>query len=119
MKFEFSAAIKAVPMADIRLSIDCTADELSIMLSDPAYQGLAEALIAKIQQSSNGNRKVSDNRQQNHGNDRFDHMRKVYEVDRKAQQSHNEAVDTAIKNMQDQLNRMFNRVINNSSITKF
>lgn len=111
MKFEFSAAIKAVPMADIRLSIDCNADELSIMLSDPAYQGLAEALIKKLQDPSN--RKVSDNRQQNHGNDRFDHMRRVMEADRKAQQSRNEAVDTAIKNLQEQLNRMFNRIVQN------
>ena len=104
MKFEFSADIKGVPAAQVRCCIDCTAEELSIMLSDPAYQGLAEVLIKKLSQ-------------QNHRstNDRFEHMRRVYEADRTRQNARDAAVDTAIKGLQDQLNRMFNRVIN----TKF
>ena len=45
MKFEFTAAIKAVPMADVHVSIDCSAEELAIALADPVYQKLGEDAI--------------------------------------------------------------------------
>ena len=50
MKFEFSADIKGVPAAQVRCCIDCTAEELSIALSDPVYQDLGKALISKLSQ---------------------------------------------------------------------
>ena len=48
MKFEFSLTVKAVPMADCHLSIDCNAEELAIMLSDPVYQALGAKLVDEI-----------------------------------------------------------------------
>jgi hypothetical protein len=48
MKLEFSLTVKAVPTASINISIDCNADELSIMLSDPVYQELGAKLINEV-----------------------------------------------------------------------
>ena len=48
MKFEFSLTVKAVPMADCHLSIDCNAEELAIMLADPVYQALGAKLVNEI-----------------------------------------------------------------------
>ena len=51
MKFEFSMTSKVNPVADVNISVDCSAEELGIMLSDPAYQKIAEVLITKLQQA--------------------------------------------------------------------
>ena len=48
MKFEFSAVVKGVPAADVKCNIECTAEELSVMLSDPVYQKLGEKLISEV-----------------------------------------------------------------------
>jgi hypothetical protein len=122
MKFEFSAAIKAVPMADIRLSIDCNADELSVMLSDPVYQEIGHALATKLSQaqpnrSANDRQSADhrDNHKANHAqpNDRVEYLRRVVETEVKNQKSHNETVNAAIKSLQEQLSRMFNRIVQN------
>lgn len=51
MQLEVSFTVKAVPMADCHLSIDCSAEELAIALADPVYQHLGEVLVAKLSQA--------------------------------------------------------------------
>lgn len=120
MKFELNLAVKAVPMADCHVSIECTAEELAVALADPVYQEIGHALATKLSQAQSADHR-DNNHKANHAqpNDRVEYLRRVVETEVKRQKSHNETVDTAIKSLQDQMTRMFNRVINNSSITKF
>ena len=65
MKFEFSAVVKGVPAAEVKCNLECTAEELSIALSDPVYQALGKKLISEIsfkpkQQSQNYHDRVKD-----------------------------------------------------------
>ena len=117
---------------DVNFEFSCTEQETAMLIQDPVYQQLGSVLINQLKweseqcrkqqdeghwrdmRRSQSNRSTNDRQQQQ--SDRFDHFRRVMEADRKAQQSHNETVDTAIKSLQDQLNRMFNRIVNN---TKF
>lgn len=115
MKLEFSADIKGVPAAQVRCCIDCTAEELSIALSDPVYQDLGKALISKLQ----NHRSVNDHRDNNHKanhaqpNDRVEYLRRVVETEHKCQQTHNQAVDAALKSLQDQFSRALDRITRN------
>lgn len=68
MKFEFSMAVKAVPTADVRLSLDCSAEELSILLSDPVYQELGRKIIQEV--SFKPQQRPTERRQQDRNNDR-------------------------------------------------
>lgn len=111
MKFNFKLDVKGVPTANCSCEFECSPDELSIMLSDPVYQELGAKLINEV-----SFKPKTESHQKQHNADRFEHMRRVMEAEVKHQANHNKEVDTAIKNMQDQLNRMFNRIINN---TKF
>ena len=116
---EIKIAFKT-PMADVNVEFKCSEAETQMFIADPVYQRLGEGVIEQIRryaQDEGGHwRDMRSHKQQQ--SDRFEHMRRAMEADRKAQQSHNETVDTAIKSLQDQMNRMF-KVINNSSITKF
>ena len=48
MKLEFSAVVKGVPAAEVKCNLECTAEELSVMLSDPVYQELGKKLINEV-----------------------------------------------------------------------
>lgn len=116
MKFELNLAVKAVPMADVHLTIECNAEELSIMLSDPVYQELGQKFIREVNFAPKAQH--HQNHSTNHGkangnqlNDHFEHMRKVYEADRKARNNHDKAVDTAIRGLQDQVSGLIDLII--------
>ena len=106
MKLEFTMAVKAVPMADVRVNIDCSAEELSVMLSDPVYQDLGRALVAKLQQSNRPTERrqrdqANQHRQQNRRNDRNDRLAEVHRKQSAAVQKVKETIEkrfNAMKN---------------------
>jgi hypothetical protein len=83
MKLEFSMTSKVNPAADVKVSFDCSAEELSVIISDPVYQALGQKLVQEVSfKRSNGNRHDHNQQHAQHrGNDRVEHMRKVYEAD--------------------------------------
>ena len=101
MKFEFTAAVKAVPMADVHCTFECSTEELSIMLSDPVYQKLGEKLVSEIsfkpQQNNNRNAQHQDNR-------------KVYQEaqQRQVQEHQNAAIQKMLETISRQLDRLAN-----------
>lgn len=102
MKFEFNMAVKAVPMADVKVSIDCNVDELSVMLSDPVYQELGHMLVAKLsQQSSRPNR--SNDRNQSQANQ---HRQEAHQAQQKAR---DEAIQKLLETISSQLGRANHR----------
>lgn len=48
MKFEFSAVVKGVPAAEVKCNLECTAEELVTLISDPVYQGLGQKFINEV-----------------------------------------------------------------------
>ena len=92
------------PAAKIEFALSCNEAETQMMINDPVYQNLGAVLVDQLkwesEQCRNHDHKI------NHHNDRFDHMRKVYEADRKCQQEHNRTVVNTLRIMQDQLNRI-------------
>ena len=64
MKFNFKMDVKGVPNATVACEFECSVEELSVMLSDPIYQGLGEKLIAEISFAP----KSHDDRKQDHRN---------------------------------------------------
>ena len=112
MKFEFTAAIKAVPMADVHVSIDCSAEELAIALADPVYQKLGEKLISEVsfkpqcndinQARPNRNREAQGNRNaQTH--DRHEQQAQRAQEMRRQQ---DEAVMKMLQQIANQLDRL-------------
>jgi hypothetical protein len=97
MKLELNLAVKAVPSVDINISIDCSADELSIMLSDPVYQALGMKLVQEVSFKPQ-KQEESQNNQQNHGND---HLRRQVEVMQHAMSVLEKRIDAFRKNHPD------------------
>lgn len=108
MKFEFSADVKGLPAAQVKCSFECTAEELSIMLSDPVYQQLGKKLVNEVSFKPQQPQNCPDRRNQHNHRQQPDieHMRRVYEADRKCQKAHDAAVDTAIKGLQNLIDRI-------------
>ena len=112
MKFEFTAAIKAVPMADVHVSIDCSAEELAIALADPVYQKLGEKLISEVsfkpqcndinQARPNRNREAQGNRNA-HTHDRHEQQAQRAQEMRRQQ---DEAVMKMLQQIANQLDRL-------------
>ena len=108
MKLEFNLAVKAVPMADVHVNIDASAEELSIILADPVYQGIGEAIVAKLC-STNGNH--ADRGNDRKANDRVESLRRVVEAEHRCQANHNQNVNEAIKGLQDQVSKMLDSIV--------
>jgi hypothetical protein len=111
MKFELNLAVKAVPMEDCHISLECTAEELAVALADPVYQRLGEAIVAKIQQANHpnhDNRKVNGNRPQQ---DRFDHLRKYLEADVKQLKTADRITNERIDILSKRVDQIFDHII--------
>lgn len=48
MKFEFALDVKGVPTANVHVALECSAEELVTLISDPVYQGLGQKLINEV-----------------------------------------------------------------------
>ena len=48
MKFEFSMDVKGVPTANVHVALECSADELVTLISDPVYQQLGKKLAEEV-----------------------------------------------------------------------
>ena len=48
MKFSFNMAIKGLPTADVKCEFECSADELTVLISDPVYQKLGQKLVEEV-----------------------------------------------------------------------
>lgn len=112
MKLEFNLAVKAVPMADIHVSVDCSAEELSIALADPVYQGIGEALIKKLSQSdqapTNTDRKANGNHPQQ---DRFDTLRRYIEADINCLKNSDKITNKRIDILSKRIDQLFDHVM--------
>lgn len=98
MKFEFSLTVKAVPMADCHLSIDCNAEELAVMLADPVYQALGAKLINEIsfKPQSEQQKQQNDQTQETHNKAVINDLRRLHTQ----QQKHNENLRRQVEVMQ-------------------
>lgn len=95
MKFELNLAVKAVPMADCHISLECTAEELAVALADPVYQEIGKALVAKLSQSTN-QRQDNDHRKAQHRQ----------EAQHKTQQAQNEAIMKVLSTINDRMDSL-------------
>ena len=113
MKLEFSLTSKVNPSAEMKLGIDCSAEELSVIISDPVYQALGMKLAQEVsfKRERNDINQARPNRGNQQPNDRVDALRKVVETEHKCQAHHNEAVDKAISNLQDHVSKMLDRIV--------
>jgi hypothetical protein len=93
MKFELNLAVKAVPMADCHISLECSPDELGMLLSDPVYQKLGQKLAEEVSfkrsSSDSGNRPQANH--QRHGHQQAQDRQHDH---RKADQRQEEALKT-------------------------
>lgn len=48
MKFEFALDVKGVPTANVHVALECSAEELVTLISDPVYQGLGQKFINEV-----------------------------------------------------------------------
>lgn len=105
MKFEFNMAVKAVPVADVKVSVDCSVEELAIILADPVYQDLGKTLIAKLSQvqvnrsnHQHGYRKQSDCQQE---------VRETFQKrQHEARREHDEAVKKVLRTINDRMDAL-------------
>ena len=103
MKFEFSMDVKGVPTTQVRCNLECTTDELSIMLSDPVYQEIGKALVAKLSQQSSRPTERRQRDQANRSNDchRNDHQqefcRRQSAAVQKVLKTINDRLDSSLK----------------------
>lgn len=120
MKLEFSLTSKVNPVAEMKLGVDCTADELAIILSDPVYRDLGKTLIAKLSQVQ-VNRSNRDNRpdrkQSDHAERRQQHVdqanhHKVEELRklREVVEAQSRAQDQKIETLQSLIMRLCRKV---------
>ena len=112
MKFNFNMAIKGLPTADIRCEFECSPDELSMLISDPVYQGIGQKLINEVsfkpqcndinQARPNRNREAQGNRNaQTH--DRHEQQAQRAQEMRRQQ---DEAVMKMLQQIANQLDRL-------------
>ena len=106
MKFEFSMTSKVNPVADVNISVDCSAEELGIILSDPVYRELGKALISKLS-TNRGNDRSSNRPNQ----DRFDHFRRYMEADVKALQNADRITNRRVDILSKRIDQLFDHVI--------
>lgn len=48
MKFEISLDVKGVPTANVHVALECSADELVTLISDPVYQKLGQKMVEEV-----------------------------------------------------------------------
>lgn len=104
-KMEIKLNIKALGRADINFEFSCNAEEAMVLINDPVYQNLGAALVDHI--------KLENEQLRNQQSDRFEHLRKTYEADRKAQNNHNKAVIAGLRSLQEQVFKMLDRINRN------
>lgn len=84
MKFNFSMTVKGLPTADIKCEFECSAEELSMLISDPVYQAigmkLAEEVSFKRSSSDSGNRPQANHQRHADRNQSQAELRKVEEL---------------------------------------
>lgn len=118
MKFEFNMAVKAVPMADVHCTFECSTEELGVLISDPVYQELGRVLATKLSQANRPNRQDNDrnqaqrqevqDRQDNRKAQELSKLREVIDRNGRAQEQKIETLQSLIMSLRrkiDELNR--------------
>ena len=102
MKLEFSLTSKVNPAADCRISLDCSIEELGVILADPMYQEIGHVLATKLSQSSRPNR--SNDRNQS---DCQQEVRETFQKrQHEARREHDEAVKKVLRTINDRMDAL-------------